>query len=129
MLVCLHTTGGRYSGRQFAINIVRLSCQYYKSVGRQFLIAIAMSSLRLAVDRSELFKNYMTVTSPIYRSAVDRSAILYIEPVILYTYTQYLSTTNLPTVYLPSLVSAYKSTANLLSDDLSSPHYAVFVYR
>ena len=62
----------------------------------------------------------MTITSPIYRWAVDRSAVLYIELVDLSTatcssYTQYLSTANLPTVYLPSysLVSAYLSTADL----------------
>ena len=57
-------------------------------------------------------KNYMTVTSPIYRPAVDRSSILYIEPVDLYTADLsilYPVFVDLPSVYLPSyfLVSAY----------------------
>ena len=120
------------------------SVLYMSAVGR-FAIPYCNSDVVLEVGgrQATVLKNYMTVTSPIYRSAVDRSAILYIELDNLYTTD--LSTADLSilysvfvdrrpadllTVYLPSysFVSAYYLLVYRRPVNLSSPHYAVFVY-
>ena len=83
-----------------AIQVGSLPCRHcmtVTSVLHRLAIGIATSLLRSAVDRSAVFKNYVTITSPIYRSAADRLAILYTESVKLYT--THLSTADLSILY------------------------------